>query len=142
MNLMDVTVSRMISAPPDKIFDVWLDANSPGGPWFGSERTILNPVVDGLFYLLIMYEGRSWAHYGLFLQIERPRLVKYTWVSEATKGLESVVSVTIEPRGKETEVTLHHTGIPDDELGHKHKDGWNSMLTTLAARFAGTTQPV
>jgi hypothetical protein len=33
------------------VFDVWIDPKSPGGPWFGAERVILNPVVDGLFIL-------------------------------------------------------------------------------------------
>ena len=33
-------------------------------------------------------------------------LFKHTWVSEATKGLESIVSVTFQPSGAATEVTL------------------------------------
>ena len=35
MNLTEVTVSRTIAASPEKIFDVWMDPKSPGGPWFG-----------------------------------------------------------------------------------------------------------
>ena len=49
MKLTDLTVTRMIPAPPTAVFDVWMDPKSPGGPWFGAERTIINPVVDGLF---------------------------------------------------------------------------------------------
>jgi len=40
-------------------FDLWIDPKRPGGPWFGAERTILNPVVDGLFYIARNHEGRS-----------------------------------------------------------------------------------
>lgn len=136
MNLTDITVSCVIAAPAESVFDVWTDPKSPGGPWFGAERTILNPVVDGLFYFAVRHEGRTWPHYGRFLRIERPRSVEYTWVSEATKGVESTVSVTFEPRGDQTEVTLRHTGIPDDELGRQHKDGWRRVLSMLAERFA------
>ena len=50
MKTMDVTVSRTIQGAADEVFDVWLDPKSPGGLWFGVERAILNPVVDGLFY--------------------------------------------------------------------------------------------
>ncbi len=93
---------------------------------------ILNPVVDGLFYFVVKHEGRTWPHYGRFLQIERPRLVEYTWMSEATKGAESIVTVTMEARGEETEVTLRHSGVPDDEMGRQHQEGWASVLSALA----------
>src|ERR1700694_5268790 len=112
MKVTDITVAREIPASAEKVFDVWIDPNSPGGPWFGAERIILNPVVDGLFYFAVKHEGRTWPHYGRFLRIDRPRRVKYTWVSEATKGVESVVAVTFDPHGDQTEVTLRHTGVP------------------------------
>lgn len=135
MKLTDITVTRAIPASAENVFDVWMDPKSPGGPWYGSDRTILNPVVDGLFYFAVKHEGRTWPHYGRFLQIERPRRVEYTWVSEATKGVESVVAVTFEPLGEQTEVTLRHSGIPDDEIGRQHQEGWTWVLSMLAERF-------
>ncbi len=92
--------------------------------------------MDGLFYLAVKHEGRLWPHYGRFLQIDRPRRVEHTWMSEATKGAESIVTVTMEPRGDETEVTLHHSGIPDDEMGRRPKEGWNWVLAALAEALA------
>jgi uncharacterized protein YndB with AHSA1/START domain len=135
MKLIDITVSRAIPAPAENVFDVWIDPKSPGGPWFGAKRVILNPAVDGLFYFAVEHEGRTWPHYGRFILIERPRQVEYTWVSEATKGVESVVTVTFERRGDQTEVTLRHSGVPDDEMGHQHKEGWTWVLSMLAERF-------
>jgi uncharacterized protein YndB with AHSA1/START domain len=99
MNFTDITVNRTIPASPEKIYDVWIDPKSPGGPWHGAERVIFNPVVDGLYYLAIKHEGRVWPHYGRFTKLERPRLVEFTWMSEGTKGAESVVTVTLQPRG-------------------------------------------
>jgi uncharacterized protein YndB with AHSA1/START domain len=136
MNLTDLTVSRTIPAPAEKIFDVWIDPKSPGGPWFGAARVILNPVVDGLFYLAAEHQGRTWPHYGRFLQIDRPRRIEYTWMSEGTKDAESVVALTFEPRGNDTEVTLRHSGVPDDEMGRQHKDGWAWVLDMLAQAMA------
>lgn len=135
MKLTDITVARAIPARAEQVFDVWMDAKSPGGPWFGSERTIMNPVVDGLFYLAVSHEGRTWPHYGRFLAIDRPRRVEYTWMSEATKGVESIVAVSFESHGEQTEVTLRHTGVPDDEMGRQHKEGWTWFLSMLAERF-------
>jgi uncharacterized protein YndB with AHSA1/START domain len=135
MKLSDITVTRTIPASPEEVFDVWIDPKSPGGPWFGAERTILNPAVDGLFYFAVKHEGRTWPHYGRFLRIDRPRDIEYTWVSEATKGVESVVAVKFESRVNQTEVTLRHSGVPDDEMGRQHKEGWAWVLSMVAERF-------
>ena len=140
MNLTDITVSRTIPAPIEKVFDVWLDPKCPGGPWHGAERVILNPVVDGLFYLAVKYEGRTWPHYGRFLRIDRPSCIEHTWVSEATKGLESVVLLTLESTGGNTTVTLRHSGLLDDEMGRGHKEGWTWALSMLAESF-GSREP-
>ena len=136
MNFTDITVNRTIPAPAEKIYDVWIDPKSPGGPWHGAERVIFNPVVDGLYYLAIKHEGRVWPHYGRFTRLERPHVVEFTWMSEGTKGAESVVTVTLQPRGDQTEVTLRHAGVPDDELGHQHKEGWTWILNALADALA------
>ena len=136
MNTVDLTVSRTIPAQAEDVFDVWMDPNSPGGPWFGTDLKIVNPVVDGVFYIAVKHEGRTWPHYGRFIRVDRPRHVEYTWVSEATKGLESIVVITFEARGDQTEVTLRHSGVPDDDMGRQHKEGWTWVLSMLAERFA------
>jgi hypothetical protein len=52
-------------------------------------------------------------------------------MSEA-KGAESIVKGTLQPRGDETKVTLRHSGVPDDEMGRQHKEGWAWVLGALA----------
>jgi uncharacterized protein YndB with AHSA1/START domain len=153
MNLTEVTVARTITAKPNAIFDLFIDPNVPGGPWFGAVRLLIDVKVDGLFYFLVSHEGKDWAHYGRFLRIEHPSasgnsstrtdgnadapgIVEYTWMSEATRGAESIVTVTFAPLGEETEVTLRHSNVPDDEMGRRHADGWTWMLNLLAERFS------
>lgn len=131
-----LTVRRLIPATPAEVFDVWLDPTSPGGPWF-SHSFILDAKVDGLFYLAMGHAGRQWPHYGRFLTIERPTTIAHTWVSEATRGLESVVTLTFVPRGDDTELTLVHSGVPDDDFGRQHSVGWDFILGMIAERFAG-----
>jgi uncharacterized protein YndB with AHSA1/START domain len=132
MELTEITVTRMIPATPEEVYDVWVDPKSPGGPWHGAARLIVNPVVDGLFYFAVNHEGRVWPHYGRFVKLERPKLVEYTWMSEATKGAESTVTFTLEKQGGDTKVTLRHAGVPDDALGRQHQDGWEWILGALA----------
>jgi uncharacterized protein YndB with AHSA1/START domain len=132
----ELTLARTIPASPAEVYDVWLDAKSPGGPWFGCKRVILDAKVDGLFYHSVEHAGREWAHYGRFLTLDRPRRIEHTWVSEGTRGLESVLTVTFEPEGNQTRVTLRHTGVPDDDFGRQHGEGWAYVLGAIEQRFA------
>ena len=70
--------------------------------------------------------------------VDRRRCVEFTWVSEATRGVESVVLFELKPQGDQTEVTLSHSGVPDDEMGRRHEAGWTRVLATLAERFTLT----
>ena len=135
MKTIYVTVSRVIRASAERLYDLWTDPKSPGGPWFGVAKLIIDPRVDGLFYFAVAHEGRTWAHYGRFVTLERPRTIAYTWMSESTQGLESTVTITLTTRDEGTELTLVHAGVPDDAQGRQHADGWTWMLSMLADRF-------
>ena len=131
MKLIEVTVSRLIPGPAAEVFDVWLDPSCPGSPWHGAKKVIVNPVVDGLFFWGHQHERRMLPHYGRFLQIERGELLEHTWMSESTHGLESTVSISFEARAGGTQVTIRHRGLPDDEDGRNHEDGWEYFLGEL-----------
>jgi uncharacterized protein YndB with AHSA1/START domain len=136
MQKTDLTVTKTIPAAPEEVYDVWIDPKSPGGPWYGATKVIVNVAVDGLFYIALGHEGKTWPHFGRFVKLERPKVVEHTWMSESTKGLESVVTVTLEKQGTDTLVTLCHAGVPDDEDGRKHKEGWAWVLGALAESIA------
>jgi uncharacterized protein YndB with AHSA1/START domain len=133
---MEIKVARSVRAAPAKVFDTWLDPKSPGSPWHGPAKAIVNPAVDGLFYHSVHFEDHDWAHYGRFIALERGGRIEHTWVSEATRGLESVVTLSLEAQGEGTLVTLRHRGIPDDEMGRRHEQGWGFVLDGLVKRFA------
>ncbi len=134
MKTCDLTVSRTIRGTAEAVYDAWLDPEGPGSIWYGSKRVIMSLEVDGLFYILVEHEGRTWAHYGRFIRLERGRAIEHTWMSEPTRGLESVVTVTFAPCDGGTEMTLHHANVPDDEDGRGHKEGWAGCLDALAKR--------
>ena len=46
------------------------------------------------------------------------------------------MSLTFEETAGQTEVQLRHSGVPDDEMGRQHRDGWTWVLSMLAERFA------
>ena len=41
MKLVDLKLSRFIPGPPDEVFDVWFDPESPGGPWHGAKKALM-----------------------------------------------------------------------------------------------------
>ncbi|MFI4994974.1 MAG: SRPBCC domain-containing protein [Hyphomicrobiales bacterium] len=131
----ELTLTRSIAASPVEVYDVWIDAKSPGSPWFGAAKAIVQPVVDGLFYHLVEFEGHDWAHYGRFIRLDRPSHIEHSWVSEATRGLESIVSLRFAPEGAGTLVTLRHANLPDDDMGRRHAEGWGFVLDMIAKRF-------
>jgi uncharacterized protein YndB with AHSA1/START domain len=140
MKTMELELTRTILASPEDVYDVWIDPKSPGSPWFGGGKAIVQPHADGLFYHVVSFEGHDWAHYGRFVVLSRPSRIEHTWVSEGTRGLESIVSLSFEPAGKSTLVTLRHTNLPDDEMGRRHNEGWGYVLDCIVARFDKSTR--
>jgi uncharacterized protein YndB with AHSA1/START domain len=128
---IEVKVERTIPAPAEEVFDAWLDPKIPGNPWSMAEKLILNPEVDGFFYWLI--QGTS--HYGRFTAIDRPSRLQHTWMSRNTLGEESTVSVTFQPKGEDTLMTLVHSGLPDTDGGRGHDKGWKFFLENFSKQF-------
>jgi uncharacterized protein YndB with AHSA1/START domain len=131
LRTLDLTIERMIPASPSEVFDAWLDPTHPGSPWHTAVKLIFNPAVDGLFYWGTPTDGGEKPHYGRFTVVERPRKIEHTWMSPHTRGLESIVTLTFEPSGEETRVTLRHAKLPDDELARGHEGGWAHLLAGL-----------
>lgn len=134
MKTIEVKVERTICAPPGEVFDAWLDPKTPGTPWNMGDKMLLNPHVDGLFYL----KGRI-PHYGRFTELERPDRMQHTWVSPNTLGEESMVTLTFRKQGKETRMTLVHSGLPDTEAGRAHEKGWNHFLDIFPGQFRNSS---
>ena len=131
MKTIDVTVSRLIPGPAADVFDVWLDPACPGSPWHGAKKIIAHVAVDGLFYWGHEHAGEVYPHYGRFLKLEHGKLAEYTWMANITHGRETSVSVSFEPRAGGTQVTIQHRGLPDDEDGRDHEEGWEYFLAQL-----------
>jgi hypothetical protein len=148
MKFMDLKLSRFIPGAADEVFDVWFDPKSPGGPWHGANKVIMNLAVDAMFYFgieraalekkgMVAHGGGTVGHFGRFTAIDRPGAVEHTWMSEHTHGIETAVSITFEPRNGGTQMTIVHRGVPDDESGRRHESGWASLLARVEQHFGG-----
>ncbi len=133
--LLQVTVPRFIEASPEEVFDAWADPVL-FERWFEPHRALLRPAaVDELWYWEADFDGRLWAHYCRYLRVERPKVLEFTWMSEATRGLESRVTIEIKPSGGGSDLVLTHSGLPDDDMGRGHEEGWKLITAKLAERI-------
>jgi uncharacterized protein YndB with AHSA1/START domain len=133
---------RVLPAPPEEIFDAWTDAASlavwmaPGSVLRSSAE--IDARVGGRFRIVMQGPDCDHVHEGEYLVVERPRRLVFTWVSAATGGRATTVTVELAPRGDgETELTLIHEGLPDGKAGEQHRSGWEDILRKLAASVPG-----
>jgi len=131
---VDIKLERTIPAPPAEVFDAWLDPTVPGTLWHECDKLIINPKVDGLWYLLSL---KGSPHYGRFIAIDRPGRLQHTWMSRHTLGEESIVTVTFATRGEGTLMTLRHSGLPNDDMAKAHERGWSSLFDKFGNVLAG-----
>jgi uncharacterized protein YndB with AHSA1/START domain len=134
---IELTLERTIPASAAEVFDAWLNPETPANPWHGAKKLILDPTTGALFYWQIVNgKGNDVAHYGMFTDVQRPSRIQHTWVSPGTKGVETVVTVTLTEKGGDTVFSLHHTGLPDEAAQKGHTTGWNMFLDRLSGAFA------
>ena len=132
----ELTLNRTISATPEEVYDAWLDPKVPCNPWNGSAKLDWMPKAGALWYFLRILGEDHRPHFGRFAVLERPRKIVLDWMSYNTRGLESVVTVTLKAQGDQTLFTLNHANIPDDDLGRAHEGGWTSLTAMLEQKFA------
>jgi uncharacterized protein YndB with AHSA1/START domain len=133
-----VEVSVIIDAAPERVFDAWLTpARLSSFLCAGDTRVTaidVDPRVGGTFRVVMSSERGDFDHHGRYLEIDRPRRLRFTWISHNTDGRETEVTVTFEPTAGGTCVRLVHDGL-DDQKARRHESGWRSILAKLVTTF-------
>ena len=136
---VSVAVERRIAAPPETVFDAWLDPVHVGSWLFATpdgvmEKVEIDPHVGGGFRI-VERRGEDLAeHFGEYVALDRPRLLAFDfWTSFSAERTR--VTVTIAPDGDGSLVTLRHDGVWADYEERTQK-GWGMILGNLAGTLA------
>lgn len=131
MKTLTVKKEIVLQTTPKIAFDSWLSPKTPGTIWHIAGKFLITPKLNGLYY----WTHKSTAHYGRFTKFKKGSLLEQTWVSPYTEGLESVVKVTFKKKGKDTLMTLVHSGLPNNEKGKAHNGGWSFFMDEFKGQF-------
>jgi uncharacterized protein YndB with AHSA1/START domain len=140
---LTVTIERRIAAPPERVFDAWLDPAALGQWLFRTpagvmERVEVDPRVGGRFRVDERRGGDVAEHHGEYVALDRPRRVAFDfWTSFSDERTR--VTVTIEPDGDGSRLTLTHDGVWAD-WQDKTRQGWTMILDGLAHTLEGDSR--
>jgi uncharacterized protein YndB with AHSA1/START domain len=141
MNAEPVTVrvTQRFTAPPERVFDAWLDPDLIG-KWMlgaaraaGREEEIVRISVDarvgGSFSIVVRRDGQELDHLGRYLELDRPRRLAFTWGVDQDAGDSSRVYIDIVPLEGGSELTLTHALDPAwAEYADRTRQGWTLIL--------------
>jgi uncharacterized protein YndB with AHSA1/START domain len=132
--MTDVVVRRFIPVPRERAFAAWLDPASmvqwmlPGDTRHASVEA--DARVGGQFRI-VMDHGRGGAdHWGEYLVVDPPSRLSFTWISEHTDRLPTVVTIDFHEREGGTEIVLTHRGLPASQA-QSHQNGWGDIVRKM-----------
>ena len=115
----EFTVSDVLPATPEQIYDAWLDSDKHAA-MTGSDVAQISREVGATF--------TAWDDYiwGRNLELDPNRRIVQSWRTTAfgQDDPDSRIEVTLEPVEAGTRVTLHHSAVPDGHDGYR--EGWQS----------------
>ena len=134
-------IKRVIAAGPEAVFDAWTQPehlrqwSAPEGMDIPISEVDLT--VGGRFVLQMQNaEGGKHTARGIYREIERPRRLVYSWSwDEHPDHGESLIEIEFKAVDGGTEVTMVHSGHPDEKSMTDHEGGWVSCLNRLEGLY-------
>ena len=138
MTDLSLTCRRLIKAPPEKVFEAWLDPAmmsrfmSPG-PDMHVREARSDPRVGGRFFVM-MVGDKDLPHEGTYKEVTRHSRLVFTWEAPWSAP-DTTVTIDFTPAPGGTEVVLTQVRFTSEDSRDGHIDGWTGILTKLDALF-------
>jgi uncharacterized protein YndB with AHSA1/START domain len=140
--MSQVTVSRHYDAPPEAVFDAFLDVETARRFLFATaDGEMITAEIDAKVGGRFTFTDRrpqmgDVLHTGEYLEIERPRRLVFTFAVPQFNPAYTTVTVEIAPAGAGCDLTLSHDGVPP-EYAERNVEGWTHILAGLAPAREG-----
>ncbi|MGB5675229.1 MAG: SRPBCC domain-containing protein [Gemmatimonadota bacterium] len=135
-------ITRVIATDLETVFDAWTlpehlkQWSAPEGMDVPVSEVDLT--VGGRFHLQMRNaEGGVHNARGIYHEIDRPTRLVYSWQwDEHPDHGQSLITVAFKAVDGGTEVTMIHSGLPDEKSVTDHEGGWASCFNRLEALYA------
>ena len=132
---LSVTINKNINAPVSKVWDALVNPEIIRQYLHGTEA--LSEWKKGSQLLFKgEWKGKSYMDKGIILDIEKEKLLRYTWLSSFS-GLEdkpenyTTIAYHLSDEGNFTHLTLVQDNIKSAEGVKASEDNWEAVLTQL-----------
>ena len=140
MTTLELTTSRVIKAPRERVFAAWTSAKWLTQWWGPGPVTCPEAEVDlrigGAYRIANRDEDGSitWIS-GTFSEVEPPQKLVYDWSVSTIKDLTTLVTVEFDDHPDGTMLTLTHSRFVEEPVRDMHGMGWEGCLNGLEAFF-------
>ena len=119
----NIIIAASLPAPPDKLFDMYLDAASHAA--FTGLPVTIEPRMGGTFRA---FDGML---SGTILHVEPKRLIVQTWRSAnwPSEAIDSVLTLTFWPDTDGARIELVHVNVPEEDFAGVSQ-GWEKYYWT------------
>jgi len=126
----DFTLSEIIPATPQQIYDAWLD--SEGHTKMTGRTSIASTEIGAKYTAAYNYIS------GVNVELVSGKRILQTWRTTdfTDSDPDSQIEVILEPISGGTRLTLHHTNVPDDHTGYEN-GGWQTNYFEPMKKFFG-----
>ena len=148
-DLLSVHLTRVLRAPPQRVFDAWTTPEIMKLWWGPQGFTGINAESDprpGGAFMIEIGNGDGEVHKmsGVYTEVSPPRLLcmevrhrTFEGAAERPEGyIPTTVRVELRAHAEGTELTLTHRGFLDAAQVARFQGGWGGSLDKLAAVFA------
>ena len=136
-----VRVARRFEASPERVFDAWLDPRMAARFLYATATGRMKQVeidarVGGSYAVIETREDGDAAHYGGYLEIDRPRRLVFTLALDPAADGDRI-SIEIAPVGAGCELSLvHEMAAEYAPYAERTESGWRHILGSLAEQLS------
>ncbi len=139
MTDLTLSVSRVIKAAPQRIFEAWLDPAMMmkfmvPRPDMHVREARSEARVGGRFHVM-MVGDKAYPHEGYYKEITPHSRLVFTWEAPWSAP-DTTVTLTLTPVAADTRVDLTQVRFLSEDSRASHAEGWTGMLVNLESALA------